>query len=77
MRETIREDDGQNTPHLENSLEVQWLGHWRFHCWGLGSTRGWGTKILQASWHGQSEGVGKHYTWAGESDKEESCFKKN
>ena len=27
----------------------------RFHRWGLGWIPGWGTKILQASWHGQKK----------------------
>ena len=26
---------------------------WHFHCGGLGSIPGWGTKILQAVWHSQ------------------------
>ena len=26
---------------------------WGFHCCGLGPIPGWGTKILQAAWHGQ------------------------
>ena len=28
---------------------------WCFHCSGPGSTLGWGTKISQATWHGQKE----------------------
>ena len=32
-----------------NSLVVQTLGLWCFHCWGLGLIPGWGIKIPQAS----------------------------
>ena len=39
--------------NTRNSLEVQWLGLRAFTARGTGSSPGWGTKILQAVWHGQ------------------------
>ena len=37
------------------SLAVQWLGLHASIAWDLGLIRGWGTKILQAVWHGQKQ----------------------
>ena len=37
------------------SLAVQWLGPGAFTAVVLGSVPGWGTKILQAAWHGQKK----------------------
>ena len=37
------------------SLAVQWLGLCTSTAEGPGSTPGWGTKILQAAWHGQKK----------------------
>ena len=38
-----------------NSLAVQGLGLWRFHCRGPGSVSGQGTKTPQAARHGQKQ----------------------
>ena len=38
---------------MENSLEVPWLGLGPFTVAGPGLIPGWGTRILQAAWHGQ------------------------
>ena len=41
---------------------------WRFHCCGLDSIPGWGTKILQAAWCSQKKkkywikGLNRHFT---------------
>ena len=37
------------------SLAVQWLGPGAFTAVVVGSVPGWGTKILQAAWHGQKK----------------------
>ena len=37
------------------SLVVQWLGLHVSTAGSMGSTPGWGTKILQAMWHGQKK----------------------
>ena len=42
-----------------NSLAVQWLGLGTFTAEGPGSIPGWGTKILQAKWHGQKTKTNK------------------
>ena len=40
---------------IGNSLTVQWLGLGAFRAKNTGSVPGWGTKTLQASWHGQKK----------------------
>ena len=40
---------------LGTSLAVQWLGLCAFTAEGAGSIPGWGTKVLQATWHGHKK----------------------
>ena len=40
---------------MGNSLVVQWLGLGALAAVGLGLIPGWGTKILQAEWHGKEK----------------------
>ena len=42
-------------PPIGNSLVVQWWGLCNFAADGPGTIPGWGTKILQAKWHGQNK----------------------
>ena len=39
---------------MRNSLVLQWLETLSFHCRGMSSKPGQGTKIPHASWHGQT-----------------------
>ena len=56
-----KEQSGQPLPCLCSTQEwcrlgVPWLSSgwtWHFHCRGLGLIPGQGTKIQQATWHGQ------------------------
>ena len=50
----VQSDVSQGCPHLKNLLNGEFPGSpvvrtRHFHCCGLGSIPGWGTKILQAS----------------------------
>ena len=49
------EERGDSEDLSGNSLAVQWLGLHAFAAEGAGSSPRWGTKSLQAVWHGQIE----------------------